>query len=69
VTSYLDHHETAARTVKATWGQRCDILYFVSTKVEDSLPSIAVDIPEGRESQLHKTRSDNELRLFRGDFA
>jgi len=28
----------------------------VSTEEDESLPSIAVDDPEGRESQLYKTR-------------
>jgi len=49
-------HESKAKHVKATWGKRCDILYFVSTEEDESLPSIAIDTPEGMDSLWHKTR-------------
>ncbi len=35
------NHESRAKHVKATWGKRCNILYFVSTAVTNTLPSIA----------------------------
>jgi glycoprotein-N-acetylgalactosamine 3-beta-galactosyltransferase len=34
--------EKAAVHVKATWGKRCDILYFVSTMENATLPTIAL---------------------------
>jgi glycoprotein-N-acetylgalactosamine 3-beta-galactosyltransferase len=49
-------HDKNAKHVKATWGQRCDILYFVSTTIDESLPSIALDMPESRNTVWHKSR-------------
>ena len=47
----------AFQHVKATWGKRCDVLYFVSTVENASLPSIAMKgVNESREILWGKTR-------------
>jgi glycoprotein-N-acetylgalactosamine 3-beta-galactosyltransferase len=51
-----DHHESHARHVKATWGKRCNILFFVSSVVNDTLPSIAINATESREILWGKTK-------------
>jgi glycoprotein-N-acetylgalactosamine 3-beta-galactosyltransferase len=65
-----NQHENNAKHVKATWGKRCDILYFVSTVVDETLPSISINMPESRETVWHKSRLDitinhaNDCKLF-----
>ena len=51
-----DSHESRAKHVKATWGTRCNILYFVSTEVNDTLPSIAYNATESRSILWGKTK-------------
>ena len=51
-----DSHESRAKHVKATWGKRCNILYFVSTEVNDTLPSIAYNATESRSILWGKTK-------------
>jgi glycoprotein-N-acetylgalactosamine 3-beta-galactosyltransferase len=47
--------QTKAKAVKETWGKRCDILLFVSDDEEDSLPSIPLNLPKGRDHLSNKT--------------
>ena len=50
--------ESKASHVKATWGKRCDILYFVSTVENSSLPSIAFNAAtESRNILWGKTKT------------
>lgn len=49
--------KTKAVHVNATWGQRCNILLFMSSKADPSLPAIGLDVPEGHDSLWAKTKA------------
>lgn len=48
--------QSKARHVKATWGKRCNILLFMSSESEPTLPAIDLGVPEGRSFLWGKTR-------------
>ncbi|XP_013419453.1 glycoprotein-N-acetylgalactosamine 3-beta-galactosyltransferase 1-like [Lingula anatina] len=47
--------ELKASNVKNTWGKRCNVLLFMSSKDDKDFPAIGLDIPEGREHLTGKT--------------
>ncbi|XP_046455013.1 glycoprotein-N-acetylgalactosamine 3-beta-galactosyltransferase 1-like [Daphnia pulex] len=51
-----DNHKTKALAVKETWGKRCNILLFMSSAVDSTLPTVNLHVPEGRNHLWGKTR-------------
>ena len=51
------NHKTKCKPIKETWGRRCNILLFMSSEKDDSLPSVALKVPEGREHLWLKTKA------------
>ena len=46
-----------AKSVKDTWGKRCDMLLFFSSKADSSFPAIGLNVGEGRKRLFDKTRA------------
>ncbi|XP_048576879.1 glycoprotein-N-acetylgalactosamine 3-beta-galactosyltransferase 1 [Nematostella vectensis] len=44
------------RPIKETWGKRCDVLLFMSTKDDENFPAVGLNVLEGQ-SAWHKTRA------------
>ncbi|KAG7308898.1 hypothetical protein JYU34_006168 [Plutella xylostella] len=56
VMTHPKNHQAKAAHVKATWGKRCNILLFMSTEEDPSLPSIKLPVQEDRNHLWAKTK-------------
>ena len=45
------------KTVNETWGKRCDVLLFMSSKTDPDSPTIKLDVGEGGDKLWDKTRA------------
>ncbi|KAL7739171.1 hypothetical protein ACLKA6_010392 [Drosophila palustris] len=50
------NHKIKARHVKRTWGKRCNIFLFMSSGEDDELPTVKLDVEEGRPNLWRKVK-------------
>ncbi|KAF7989048.1 hypothetical protein HCN44_007358 [Aphidius gifuensis] len=56
IATWPENHERKATHVKATWGKRCDILLFMSSAEDKTLPTVVLPVNEGRDNLWAKTK-------------
>ena len=55
-----DNIPERAKSVKDTWGKRCDTLLFFSSKEDTNFPAIVLNVEEGPEKLYDKARASLE---------
>ncbi|XP_051858450.1 glycoprotein-N-acetylgalactosamine 3-beta-galactosyltransferase 1-like isoform X1 [Drosophila albomicans] len=51
-----NNHKNKSRHIKRTWGKRCNILLFMSSEYDDELPTVKLDVEEGRVNLWRKVK-------------
>ena len=52
-----DTLHSRAISIKETWGPRCDVTLYMSSKVDPDFPAIGLPVSEGRNSLWNKTKA------------
>ncbi|KAK3103196.1 hypothetical protein FSP39_017276 [Pinctada imbricata] len=52
-----NNHKTKALSIKETWGKRCDVNLFISSATDVTLPTVALNVSEGRDNLWAKTKA------------
>lgn len=55
--TYPKNHRTRAIHVNATWGRRCNKLLFATRETDPSIPTLVVDVGDGRKYLGRKTQT------------
>uniref|UniRef100_A0A0B7AYV3 Glycoprotein-N-acetylgalactosamine 3-beta-galactosyltransferase 1 n=2 Tax=Arion vulgaris TaxID=1028688 RepID=A0A0B7AYV3_9EUPU len=50
-----DNLPTKAQAIKETWGKRCNVIIYFSSKTVSEFPTVGLDVPEGRNHLTGKT--------------
>lgn len=68
--SYPENHQKRAIHVNATWGQRCTKLLFVTSTTDQNLPTLIVNVTDGRDYLAVKTRDafDHAYENYLADY-
>jgi glycoprotein-N-acetylgalactosamine 3-beta-galactosyltransferase len=56
ITTHVENHVQRVISIKETWGKRCDVLLFVSSKSDPTLPAVKVCKIEDRHHLWCKTK-------------
>ena len=70
VMTYPENHQKRAIHVNATWGQRCTKLLFVTSTTDQNLPTLIVNVTDGRDHLAVKTRDafDHAYENYLADY-
>ena len=68
--TYPANHHTKAIHVNATWGKRCNKLLFVTRTADETLPTLILNVTDGRRQLGDKTREafDHAYKHYLADY-